>query len=60
MVLGIAFVEDEVLSDWDRTLLLCLSLYFFSAGFRETDSAPRNARVLPAESPSRVSVCGCV
>ena len=54
---GIVFVEDEVLSDWDRALLLHLSLYFLCVVFREADSAPRNARVLPAESPSRVFVC---
>ena len=55
---GIVFVEDEVLSDWDRALLLHLSLYLLCAGFREADSALRNARVLPAKSPS-VSVCAC-
>ena len=57
---GIAFVECEVLSDWDRALLLCLSLYLLYAGFREADSSPRNARVIPAEFPSRVFVCVCV
>ena len=51
------FVEDEVLSDWDQALLLCLSLWLLSASFQEADSASWKACVLPAESPSRVSVC---
>ena len=50
--------EDEVLPDWDRDLLLCRnSQQSFSAGFQEANPAPRNARVLPAESPSRSCVC---
>ena len=44
--------EDEVLPDWDRALLLC---QFSIAIFREADFAPLNARVLPAESPSRLA-----
>ena len=45
------------MSDGDRALLLSLFLYLLYAGFREADFAPRNARVLLAESPSRVCVC---
>ena len=45
--------EDEVLSDRNRTLLLCpFSIAFFPAGFREARVAPRNARVLPTVPPS--------
>ena len=53
------FVEDEVLSDRDRAFLLSLSLLLLSTGFREAASASWKARVLPAESPSRVSMCVC-
>ena len=36
---------------------LLSSIAVFCEGFREADSAPWDARVLPAESPSRASVC---
>ena len=58
---GSCFVEDEVMPDWDQALLLSVfSIIALRAGLREAASAPRHARVLPAESPSRFqSVCVC-
>ena len=49
--------EDEVLLDWDRALLLYQFSIAIHAQVSEADSAPRNARVLSTESPSRSSVC---
>ena len=49
---GSRIEEDEVLSDRNRTLLLCsFPIAFFSAGFREARAASRNTRVLPAAPP---------
>mgnify|MGYP000067077906 CR=1 FL=1 len=49
---GSRIKEDEVLSDRNRTLLLCaFAIALFSAGFREARAALRNARVLPAAPP---------
>ena len=49
---GSCIEEDEVLSDRNRTLLLCsFSIAPFSTGFREARAASRNARVLPAAPP---------
>ena len=45
--------EDEVLSDCNRMLLLCCFPIASCAGSRDPDSAPWNASVLPADSPSR-------
>ena len=42
-----------MLSDCNRTLLLYRFPIASSAGSRDPDSAPWNARVLPADSPSR-------